>query len=176
MLYGRKFLIVVDRYSGWLSVYDVGKKEGAQVLICALKTHFTTFGISMEVASDGGLEYTASSTRRFLKDWAVRHRLSSAHFPHSNQRAGLGVKSAKRMLRENVSTTGRLDTDSFKRALLTHRNTPDRDTGMSPAQVIFGHLIRDFLPIKPNLYKPRKKWLLTSKMRELALARRHVKQ
>ena len=122
----------------------MGKKEAA------LKTHFTTFGISMEVASDGGLEYTASSTRRFLKDWAVRHRLSSAHFPHSNQRAGLGVKSAKRMLRENVSTTVSLDTHAFKRALLTHRNTPDRDTGLSTAQVILGHTIRDLFPTGTN--------------------------
>ena len=75
---GTTALIVVDRYSGWLSVYDVGKKEGAQGLISALKTHFSTFGISMEVASDGGPEYTASETEKFLKDWGVRHRLSSA--------------------------------------------------------------------------------------------------
>ena len=27
-LYGRKFLIILDRYSGWLSVYDTGKTEG----------------------------------------------------------------------------------------------------------------------------------------------------
>ena len=80
------------------------------------------------------------------------------------------------MLRENVATNGSLDTDNFKRALLTHRNTPDRDTGLSPAQVIFGRQIRDFLPIKPNQYKPRKEWLLTNDMRELALARRHIKQ
>ena len=159
-----------------MSVYDVGKKEGAQGLISALKTHFSTFGISLEVASDGGPEHTASETERFLKDWEVRHRLSSAYFPHSNQRAELGVKSAKRMLRENVTNTGSLDTDSFKRALLTHRNTPDRDTGMSPAQVIFGRPIRDFIPVKPNMYKPRKEWLLTSDMRELALAKRHGKQ
>ena len=175
-LYGRRFLIVVDRYSGWLSVYDVGKKEGAQGLITALKTHFTTFGISLEVASDGGPEYIATATDKFLKDWGVRHRLSSSYFPHSNQRAELGVKSAKRMLRENVSTNGSLDTDSFKRALLNHRNTPDRDTGVSPAQVIFGRPIRDFLPIKPSLYKPRGEWILTMERRELALARRHVKQ
>ena len=175
-LHGRKFLIVVDRYSGWLSVYDAGKTEGAKGLITALKTHFTTFGISMELASDGGPEYTAHATKSFLKDWGVHHRLSSAYFPHSNQRAELGVKSAKRMLRENVSTSGTLDTDKFKRALLTHRNTPDRDTGVSPAQVVFGRPIRDFIPIKPGLYQPRQEWILTRERRELALARRHVMQ
>jgi transposase InsO family protein len=88
----------------------------------------------MEIASDRGREYTASATTRFLKDWDVRHRLSSAYFPHSNQCAELGVKNAKRMLRENVSTTGNLDTDAFKRALLTHHNNPDRNTGLSQAR------------------------------------------
>ena len=175
-LYGRKYLIMVDRYSGWLSVYDTGKTEGAKGLISALKTHFSTFGISVEVASDGGPEYMAAATQRFMKDWGVHHRLSSAYFAHSNQRAELGVKSAKRMLRDNVSNTGTLDTDKFRRALLTHRNTPDRDTGVSPAQVVFGRPIRDFIPIKPGLYQPRQEWLLTRERRELALSRRHVVQ
>ena len=175
-LYGRKYLIMVDRYSGWLSVYDTGKAEGAKGLISALKTHFTTFGISMELASDGGPEYTAAATKWFMRDWGVHHRKSSAYFPHSNQRAELGVKSAKRMLRDNASRSGTLDTDKFKRALLMHRNTPDRDTGVSPAQVVFGRPIRDFIPIKPGLYQPRQEWLLTRERRELALARRHVVQ
>ena len=175
-LHGRKYLIIVDRYSGWLSVYDTGKTDGANGLISALKTHFSTFGISTEVASDGGPEYTAAATQRFMKDWGVHHRQSSAYFAHSNQRAESGVKSAKRMLRENVSNTGTLDTDKFRRALLNHRNTPDRDTGVSPAQIVFGRPIRDFIPIKPGLYQPRQEWILTRERRELALARRHVVQ
>ena len=80
------------------------------------------------------------------------------------------------MLRENVSNTGTLDTDKFRRAILTHRNTPDRDTGVSPAQIVFGRPIRDFIPIKPGLYQPRQEWVLTRERRELALARRHVVQ
>ena len=111
-----------------------------------------------------------------MKAWGVHHRQSAAYFPHSNQSAELGVKSAKRMLRENVSSNGTLDTDKFKRALLTHRNTPDRDTGVSPAQVVFGRPIRDFIPVKPGLYQPRQEWLLTRERRELALVRRHVVQ
>ena len=48
------------------------------------------------------------------------------------------MKSAKRLLRENVNTDGSLSIDKFSRALLSHRNTPDPDTGVSPAQVLFG--------------------------------------
>ena len=154
-LHDRKYLIMVDQYSNWLSVYDTGNTEGAKGLISALKTNFTTFGISME--------YTAAATEKFFRDWGVHHRRSAAHFLHSNQRAELGVKSAKRMLRENVTISGTLDTDRFKRALLNHHNTPDRD-------------IRDFIPIKPGMYQPRQEWLLTRERRELALVRRHVVQ
>ena len=80
------------------------------------------------------------------------------------------------MLRENVYTTVSMDTDNFKRALLTHHNTPDRGTGLSPAQVIFGQPIRESLSTKPNLYTPRKEWLLTRDMKELVIARRHNKK
>jgi hypothetical protein len=80
------------------------------------------------------------------------------------------------MLRENLSTSGNLDTDRFLRALLTYRNTPDRDTGKSPAQVVFGHPIKDFFPVHPQNFQPRPEWLLTAQQREVALARRHTRQ
>ena len=88
----------------------------------------------------------------------------------------LGVRAAKRMLRENLTPTGSLDSDRFLRALLTYRNTPDRDTGKSPAQVIFGHAIKDFFPVHPQYFQPRPEWLLTAEQREIALARRHARQ
>ena len=106
----------------------------------------------------------------------MKFRLSSAYFPHSNQRAELGVRAANRMLRDNLTPTGSLDSDRFLRALLTYRNTPDRDTGKSPAQVIFGHAIKDFFPVHPQYFQPRPEWLLTAEQREIALARRHARQ
>ena len=172
---GKHFLIVVDRYSGWLSVYPAGD-NGAASLVKELRCHFTTFGISSEIASDGGPEFVATLTQKFLKDWKVNFRLSSAYFPHSNQRAEVGVRTAKRMLRENISSGGNLDTNKFLRALLTHRNTPDRDTGRSPAQVVFGRPVKDFFPVHPQQFQPRAEWLLTAEQREIALAKRHTRQ
>ena len=104
------------------------------------------FGVPVEVANDGGPEYKSHEFGQFLKRWGVRLRTSSAYHAQSNGRAEVAVKSVKRALRDNTGPDGRLDTDTFARALLLLRNTPDRDTGTSPAELLFGRRLRDALP------------------------------
>jgi hypothetical protein len=79
------------------------------------------------------------------------------------------------MVRENTSKDGKLNTDKFVQALLTHRNTPDQ-TGASPAQVVFGRNIKDFFPSKPGSLTLSPEWKLVLERRELALARRHSRR
>ena len=172
---GKSYYIIVDRYSGWLSVYKA-TKDGAAGLISTMKEYFSTFGIAEQVTSDNGSQYTSHKTQKFFNDWSISHRTSSSYFPHSNQRAEQGVKSAKRMIRDNIAPDGGLHTDRFLKALLLHRNTPDRDTGLSPAQVIFGRAVRDFFPIKPGNLILHPEWRITMEQRETALARRHAKR
>ena len=99
----------------------------------------------------------------------MSYRLSSVAFPHSNCRAEIGVKTAKRLLMDNTGDSGDLDTDKFQRAMLQYRNTPDRDTKLSPAMCIFGRHIRDFIPIPLGRYKPHETWRATAIAREEAL-------
>jgi len=103
-------------------------RNGAEGLISCLRNIFVTFGIPDELASDGGPEFTATSTRVFIQD---HHRLSSVAFPHSNCRAEIGVKSVKRLLMDNTSSSGDIDTDKVQCVILQLRNTPDRDTKLS---------------------------------------------
>ena len=106
-------------------------------------------------------------------------RLTSVGFAHANTRAELGVKSAKRMLRDNMSPSGELNNVAVTRAVLQYRNTPDRDTGLSPAYMLLGRQLRDFLPSKPNQPPPigshrdlSSTWQEVAQWRELALAKR----
>ena len=78
--------------------------------------------------------------------------------------SGVLVTTAKRMLRENTSQDGSFS-NKFYQAILTHRNTPNPDSGASPAQVLFGRQIRDFLPIKPYLFE-RGHWRFIMEARE----------
>ena len=43
---------------------------------------------------------------------------------------------------------------------------------MSPAQLVFGQPIRDFLPIKPGKFSPSEDWIFCRESRELALRKR----
>jgi hypothetical protein len=86
----RPHLIIVDEYSNWPLVRRV--ENDAKGVVDALRLNFATCGISEELATDGGLEFTAATSVQFLKDWGIHHCLSSVAFPHSNGRAEMGVK------------------------------------------------------------------------------------
>jgi hypothetical protein len=148
-LNGKNFLIIGDRLSGWTEVVSVkpgSTPSGSKGLCEALRRIFVTFGVPEELSSDGGPEFTARETEDFLLRWGTKHRLSSAYFPQSNGRAEVAVKATKRLLDENIGRDGNINTDQVVRALLQQRNTPDRDCSLSPAEVLFGHLLRDSMP------------------------------
>ena len=71
----------------------------------------------------------------------------------------------------------KLDTNKFARALLLIRNTPDRDTGTSPVELLFSRRLRDALPhpygrrqaLISNNSSVDKRWLEMWSNRETAM-------
>ena len=80
-----------------------------------------------------------------------------------------------------IKHKGELDPIPLLKGLLTLRNTSDQDTGMSPAQMLLGRDLRDFLPgAKPKAHMTSHKdmrdtWKEVADWRELALAPRGAK-
>ena len=141
--------MTVDRFTNWIDVRRAKpqtEESGSRGLVATCRETFVAFGVPEELSSDGGPEYTSKEFGDFLQRWGVRQRTSSAYHASSNGRAVVAVKSAKRALRDNTGDDGKLDGDAFMRALLVLRNTPDRETGMSPAQLLLGRPLRGVMP------------------------------
>ena len=142
---GRKFLVYTDRFSSWTETASTYPDAKASTICNILRRYFITFGVPEEISADGGPPFDSREMRIFLKEWGVRYRLSSAYFPQSNGRAEVAVKTMKRILSENITPSGSLDTDAVARALLLHRNTPPPDIGASPSELLFGRHLTDHL-------------------------------
>ena len=82
----------------------------------------------------------------FFKRWGVKVPLSSAHYPQSNGRVEKAVKSAKRLLQENTSRGGPLESEKGSQAMLQYLSTPLREINKSPSQLATGHQLRDGVP------------------------------
>ena len=166
-----KYLVCVDRFSAWLTIFHFARRATSAELISACRSVFMQNGVAEEASTDGGPQLTSSEFKGFLKKWGVRHRLSSVDYPQSNGRAELAVKSAKRIIRDNTRADGSLDNDRSVRAILQHRNTPLKDLGMSPAQLLLHRELRDHVPANPSHYELHKDWVLAAKEREKLHAR-----
>ena len=97
-----------------------------------------------------------------MEDWGVKKRISSVHYPQSNGRAELAVKTAKRTLIDYTNGYGRLRHDLAAQAMMTHRNTPYQDRGLSPAEIL------------REKYQIHKRWREIRELRERAMAKRHL--
>lgn len=173
-LEAHSYLVVVDQYSGWPSVFHFkpGQSNSAN-LIKVLRGLFTAYGVPQEFASDGGPQLTSKQFDDFLKFWGVHHRLSSVDYPQSNGRAELGVKSMKRLIRDNANRDGSLDNNKAAIAILQYRNTPLSTTGLSPAQILFHRKLKDAIPTHPAHYQLHKEWVLSAKEREACFAKQN---
>ena len=125
-LAGHDYLVYADRYSGWIEAEKLSSTAFPHVRR-ALLGWFMSYGVPTEISSDGGPPFNSSEYTALLKDWDIRRRLSSAHYPQRNGRAEAAVKSVKRILLGNTDPlTGRLDTYQAAQAIMTHRNTRHR--------------------------------------------------
>ena len=130
------YFIYADRFSGWTEVSKVHSTSFNNIKK-DLISWFRTYGIPEEISSDGGPPFRSGEYMKFLDTWGISQRLSSAYYPQSNGRAEIGVKIMKRALDSSINLiTGEVDTEKSARAILTHRNTPDKETGISPAEML----------------------------------------
>ena len=174
-LTGRMYLVYADRYTGWVVILQTPSgSTGSAGLKKHLRMLFSMYGAPRELSADGGPPFPSYDMQSFFKAWGVHYRQSSSYYAQSNGRAELAVKVAKRILLDNVGPGGDINNDRVARALLQHRNTPLQEIGLSPAQILYGRVLRDCIPTIEEAMKIRPEWRMLAENRERALARRNI--
>ena len=119
---GKSWLVIADRFSGWLSLHYYPREATSSDLIKSLKEYFCIFGVPENFSSDDGSQFRSTAFRDFLKAWGTEHRVSSAYHAHSNLRAETAVKSGKRLLLDNTRSDGSPDMDKVRKGESTRWN------------------------------------------------------
>ena len=140
---GTKYLICVDRYSGYPLVAKLGKTSSTDAIIKLLQGWFRTFGYAKRARHDDGPEFRDRFVA-WLKQIGCKSELSSAYNPASNGLAEAGVKNVKALLKK--CHDGK---ECFETALAEFRIAP-REDGYSPAELFYKRQVRGLLPELPS--------------------------
>jgi len=141
---GSKWLCIVDYYSNVVFSYEASRTDH-KGFTKLMKKHFISTCVPDILFSDGGPPFDSAEVRKFMDEWGIKHVLSTAEYPQGNSRSELAVKSAKGLIKK-CTRNGRFDDDKWIKGILEMRNTPDPNTGVSPAMKLYGHPIQTFLP------------------------------
>ena len=131
------YLTTVDYTTDYLE-YDRLDNQTAETVINSIKPNFGCLGISRQVYTDNGPQFTSHQFSTFSQSWNFTHTTSSPYHPHSNGKAESAVKIiVKRILRR---------CEEPELALLEHLNTTKEGLTASPVQQLIGRPTRSVLP------------------------------
>ena len=123
----------------------------AERTMIELRRIFATLGLSRQVVSDNGAQFTSAHFAEFLKQNGIKHICSAPYHPATNGEAECFVQTFKHAMKAARYDAGTLET-KLARFLLMYRNTPDTTTDQSPAKLLFHRNLRTRLSLlMPNV-------------------------
>ena len=140
---GKQFIIMVDYYSSYPWVQRLHNISSASC-IDAMKSVLSEFGYLQRIHSDSGRQYSSQEFKSFVREFNMRHTMSSPYYHESNGKADCYVGIVKRMLKK---------CDNINDALLAYRSTPLCNSRHSPYELLFNRRMKDNLISLPVHYE-----------------------
>ena len=81
---GRQYLIMVDAYSKWPEVHEMGTQATAGQTIEAMRKSFTYHGLPQRLVTDNGPQFKAYEFQDFMRSNGIKHQKSPPYHPATN--------------------------------------------------------------------------------------------
>ena len=130
----------MDYYSNFFEISTIPDKESPNV-ISHLKSIFSRHGITKEVISDIGPEFSRYGFSTFAQQWDFKHNPSIPRYPQSNGLIERTMQTVKKPLRKAVQSG-----DDMYLSNLAPRTTPTKGNNESPAYMLMKRNPRTLLP------------------------------
>ena len=140
---GNTYLILVDWFSAFPFVRNLGRTSSTLKVIRKLRKIFLAYGFCTKLKSDFGPEYR-QTFQRWCDEVGIELVYSSSYNSSGNSRAEVQVKQVKKLLRK-TQTSG----EDFQLVLSEWRGCPSAE-GPSSAQLFFGRAVRSM--VLPELH------------------------
>ena len=134
------YLVVVDRYSKWLEVFQMKRPTSANT-VNRLHELFARFGVVDTIVSDNGTQFTSKEFENFCSKFQVEHIRIPPYHPRSNVLAERFIDTLKRALKKAIGTPTKKALQLF---LQVCRITPNKSapSTLSPAEIMFARRIK----------------------------------
>ena len=131
-------LTIVDRFSRWPAAIPIADINAETVVDAFTHGWIANYGVPEVVTSDRGSQFSSAIFTQLLKNWGVKHIMTTAYHPEAN---GM-VERLHRRLKESLIALGRGERHEWfwklPMSLLALRTTVKPDLGASPSELVFG--------------------------------------
>lgn len=154
---GCVYLIAVDAHTKWVEVYNMNTATSSAAVIGKLYEFMSRFGVPKTIVSDNGTAFCSREFELFCATNGISHMTSPVYHAPSNGQAESLVKIVKKGIKSCLMSSHSAKDSSVRllKYLMDYRNSVHTATGLSPAQLVFGHKLRSRLDmINPKSSAP----------------------
>ncbi|KAL7294746.1 hypothetical protein TKK_0011876 [Trichogramma kaykai] len=149
----RMFLIVIDAYSKWPEVFDMGSNTQSDKTIAKFEILFARHGLPHQLVTDNGPQYTSEKFKLFVQSNNIKQTYTSPWHPASNGSAENFVGTFKDKVHKMLKSGKKLN-EAVTKFLFDYRSTEHCSTGRTPAYMMYKRELRTKLDcLRPDVSK-----------------------
>lgn len=151
----KHLLVIVDQLSGWVKAFLTQRADVRGLVKALLKEIIPRYGVPKSIESDRGSHFTANVTGQLYRSLGTERNLNTPYHPQCSGQVEWMNRTLKDRIVKTCRCTGLKWPNALNLVLWDIRNTPRRQTGLTPVEILFGRHLA-----VPGTYTPAKASLL----------------